>query len=144
MKLRTGSLDWLDPAHGSIHRRRLRPVEGSRIAMVKDRVIVRDAIDLLKKRGWVSGELGNDSRGYCLMGALTTAAFDYASDSNIIFRRLPLLAIAVTSSLCEVEHADLSDDVVKFNDERCSDQNEAIEFLETVLKRLEKLDIYDH
>lgn len=43
--------------------------------------IIKRAVEILNNEGWIQGSYGGHKTGYCLIGALHTAAYDI--DSNL-------------------------------------------------------------
>ncbi|WIF20579.1 hypothetical protein SEA_JFLIX2_89 [Rhodococcus phage Jflix2] len=50
--------------------------------MSRDQESLRRAADLIEKHGWIQGDYGDMSQGYCAIGALSRAALATASDGT--------------------------------------------------------------
>ena len=96
-------------------------------------VVVKNAIKLIEKHGWIQRSLGSPGVGFCLMGALS-----YAEKERVDYGiRIEGFAEAVKKTLCSYyDYQDARTNVVRFNDDRCKSKSEAIAFLETLAKKL--------
>lgn len=56
--------------------------------------IIKRAVEILNDKGWIQGSYGGDKIGYCLIGALHTAA--YGMDSDLYYETYSKVARFLT------------------------------------------------
>ena len=106
--------------------------------------VVRDAISLIQRNGWTIGTAKSVEGSYCLMGALHASAYGSVSDGDAVLEEYPEILNAVKKSLCDSRE---SDDayrtrvrVIHFNDVGECSEEKAIQFLSTVLDKVQRSD----